>query len=146
MGVGLFLQMKVYSHSEAKRRRLIFCDMHDVGGDSINRSASHPLFHSIVRQALTLCCSFSGLPPGKPRYVMGIGYPLDIVVCSALGADMCVESVPGQAGRVPVMDVGGDLLGTSYSRFRHQYCLSDHQATCRHILYYPCHRCIIRLC
>ncbi|KAJ8555593.1 hypothetical protein K7X08_013089 [Anisodus acutangulus] len=24
----------------------------------------------------------------KPRYVMGVGYPLDIVACSALGADM----------------------------------------------------------
>mmetsp|Transcript_12417 Transcript_12417/g.39322 ORF Transcript_12417/g.39322 Transcript_12417/m.39322 type:complete len:385 (+) Transcript_12417:378-1532(+) len=29
-----------------------------------------------------------GLPDDKPRYVMGVGYPLDIVVCSALGADM----------------------------------------------------------
>lgn len=28
------------------------------------------------------------LPEDKPRYVMGIGYPVDIVVCSALGADM----------------------------------------------------------
>jgi len=28
------------------------------------------------------------LPENKPRYVMGIGYPVDIVVCSALGADM----------------------------------------------------------
>ena len=24
----------------------------------------------------------SGLPEDKPRYVMGIGYPLDILVCS----------------------------------------------------------------
>ncbi|GJM98748.1 hypothetical protein PR202_ga15785 [Eleusine coracana subsp. coracana] len=30
----------------------------------------------------------AGLPDNKPRYVMGVGYPLDIVVCSALGADM----------------------------------------------------------
>ncbi|CAK7213406.1 hypothetical protein SEUCBS140593_001834 [Sporothrix eucalyptigena] len=28
------------------------------------------------------------LPPLKPRYVMGIGYPEDLVVCVALGADM----------------------------------------------------------
>jgi hypothetical protein len=33
----------------------------------------------------------AGLPPGKPRYVMGIGYPLDVVVCSALGAGACVR-------------------------------------------------------
>nr|GEX57458.1 queuine tRNA-ribosyltransferase-like [Tanacetum cinerariifolium] len=30
----------------------------------------------------------ASLPESKPRYVMGVGYPLDIVVCSALGADM----------------------------------------------------------
>ncbi|KAE9457389.1 hypothetical protein C3L33_10703, partial [Rhododendron williamsianum] len=30
----------------------------------------------------------AALPEDKPRYVMGVGYPLDIVVCSALGADM----------------------------------------------------------
>lgn len=30
----------------------------------------------------------AALPEHKPRYVMGVGYPLDIVVCSALGADM----------------------------------------------------------
>jgi len=30
----------------------------------------------------------AALPAGKPRYVMGVGYPLDVVVCSALGADM----------------------------------------------------------
>ena len=28
------------------------------------------------------------LPANKPRYVMGVGYPLDLVVCVALGADM----------------------------------------------------------
>ncbi|KAE8819042.1 Queuine tRNA-ribosyltransferase [Hordeum vulgare] len=30
----------------------------------------------------------AGLPEDKPRYIMGVGYLLDIVVCSALGADM----------------------------------------------------------
>ena len=28
------------------------------------------------------------LPEDKPRYVMGIGYPVDLVVCAVLGADM----------------------------------------------------------
>eukprot|EP00494_Astrolonche_serrata_P024501 UN24760 len=30
----------------------------------------------------------SKLPKNKPRYCMGIGFPLDLVVCSALGVDM----------------------------------------------------------
>ena len=29
-----------------------------------------------------------GLPANKPRYVMGVGYAVDMVVCSILGADM----------------------------------------------------------
>eukprot|EP00768_Dysnectes_brevis_P006604 gnl/Dysnectes_brevis/5265_a7497_514.p1 GENE.gnl/Dysnectes_brevis/5265_a7497_514~~gnl/Dysnectes_brevis/5265_a7497_514.p1 ORF type:complete len:412 (-),score=141.84 gnl/Dysnectes_brevis/5265_a7497_514:27-1262(-) len=32
------------------------------------------------------CCR--GLPPGKPRYLMGVGVPLDLVVCACLGVDM----------------------------------------------------------
>lgn len=28
------------------------------------------------------------LPESKPRYLMGVGYPLDLVVCTALGVDM----------------------------------------------------------
>lgn len=41
----------------------------------------------------------AGLPPGKPRYVMGIGYPLDVVVCSALGADMYDSVYPTRTAR-----------------------------------------------
>lgn len=51
----------------------------------------------------------AGLPPGKPRYVMGIGYPLDVVVCSALGADMYDSVYPTRTARfgVALVDTGG---------------------------------------
>eukprot|EP00919_Chromeraceae_sp_WS-2016_P039999 GHVR01095425.1.p1 GENE.GHVR01095425.1~~GHVR01095425.1.p1 ORF type:complete len:144 (+),score=21.47 GHVR01095425.1:4503-4934(+) len=39
-------------------------------------------FFKIVRY----CCEH--LPENKPRYLMGVGYPVDIVLCSALGVDM----------------------------------------------------------
>jgi queuine tRNA-ribosyltransferase len=32
------------------------------------------------------CCR--ALPRDKPRYLMGVGYPVDLVVCTALGVDM----------------------------------------------------------
>ena len=37
-------------------------------------------------KAVSSCASI--LPATKPRYVMGVGYPEDIVVCIALGTDM----------------------------------------------------------
>ena len=35
-----------------------------------------------ARRVVSQCTA--GLPEGKPRYVMGIGYPLDIVICSGV--------------------------------------------------------------
>ena len=43
---------------------------------------SKAAFWRVIRQ----CCA--ALPAGKPRYAMGVGYPLDLLVCVALGVDM----------------------------------------------------------
>jgi len=37
-------------------------------------------------KVVDICTNF--LPNDKPRYLMGIGYPIDLVVCSLLGVDM----------------------------------------------------------
>ncbi|ETV99774.1 queuine tRNA-ribosyltransferase [Aphanomyces invadans] len=39
------------------------------------------------------------LPANKPRYLMGVGYPVDLVVCSALGVDMFDCVYPTRTGR-----------------------------------------------
>ena len=40
----------------------------------------------IVRLSVNACTNW--LPQNKPRYVMGVGYPEDLLVSVALGADM----------------------------------------------------------
>ena len=35
---------------------------------------------------VNLCTDY--LPKDKPRYLMGVGFPVDLVVCSCLGVDM----------------------------------------------------------
>jgi queuine tRNA-ribosyltransferase catalytic subunit len=52
----------------------------------------------------------AGLPEGKPRYVMGIGYPMDVVVCSALGADMYDSVYPTRTARFGVALVPEGVL------------------------------------
>lgn len=42
------------------------------------------------------------LPRDKPRYVMGIGYPLDIVICTALGCDIYDSVYPTRTARFGV--------------------------------------------
>lgn len=42
------------------------------------------------------------LPANKPRYLMGVGYPLDLVVCVALGVDMFDCVYPTRTARFGV--------------------------------------------
>ena len=50
------------------------------------------------------------LPSTKPRYVMGLGYPLDLVVCTALGADMFDCVYPTRTARFGTAMVHSGLL------------------------------------
>ena len=50
------------------------------------------------------------LPPRKPRYLMGVGYPLDIVLCTALGVDMYDCVYPTRTGRFGTALVHAGLL------------------------------------
>jgi len=51
------------------------------------------LFWRVVKQ----CCDH--LPKNKPRYLMGVGYTLDLVVCSALGCDQFDCVFPARTAR-----------------------------------------------
>jgi queuine tRNA-ribosyltransferase catalytic subunit len=50
------------------------------------------------------------LPLSKPRYLMGVGYPLDIIVCSALGVDQYDCVYPTRTGRFGTAMVHSGLL------------------------------------
>ena len=63
----------------------------------------------------------TGLPPNKPRYVMGIGYPLDIVLCSAMGADMFDSVYPTRTARFGVALVGSGTLKLRNSAYAEDF-------------------------
>lgn len=56
------------------------------------------------------CCK--ALPDVKPRYLMGVGYPLDIVVCTALGVDMYDCVYPTRTARFGAALVNSKDPGT----------------------------------
>lgn len=67
------------------------------------------------------CCA---LPDNKPRYLMGVGYPLDLVVCTALGVDMYDCVYPTRTARFGVAFIGGDNPGTL--RLKAHSCAEDY--------------------
>jgi queuine tRNA-ribosyltransferase len=72
----------------------------------------------------------AGLPPGKPRYVMGIGYPLDILVCSALGADMYDSVYPTRTARFGVALVDSGVMKLKNAAFAKDMRPIDETCSC----------------
>ena len=73
----------------------------------------------------------AALPPGKPRYVMGIGYPLDVVICSALGADMYDSVYPTRTARFGVALVPEGVLRLKNSEYLNDFRPLDPGCDCR---------------
>jgi len=75
------------------------------------------------------------LPKDKPRYVMGVGYPIDLVLCTALGADMYDCVYPTRTARF-----GTALVPEGMLRLKSQSNENDHRPieaecdclTCKH--------------
>lgn len=76
-----------------------------AGGEDKN------LFWRVVHQ-----CT-SKLPWDKPRYLMGVGYPLDLVVCSILGVDMFDCVYPCRTARFGTALVPEGLLKLKSSMY-----------------------------
>lgn len=96
-----------------------------IGGLAGGEDKTH--FWRVVRH----CCAH--LPPHKPRYLMGVGYPLDIVVCSALGVDMYDCVYPTRTARF-----GTALVHSGLVKLKATTCADDSgpiDATC------PCYVC-----
>ncbi|KAK2956720.1 putative Queuine tRNA-ribosyltransferase catalytic subunit 1 [Blattamonas nauphoetae] len=72
------------------------------------------------------------LPPGKPRYVMGVGYPVDIVVCVAVGADMFDCVYPCRTARfgTALADVPGGVVQLRSDKFTNDQTVIDKNCKC----------------
>jgi len=88
------------------------CPGYAIGG--LAGGESKEAFWKVVAQ-----CA-AGLPEGKPRYLMGVGYPLDLVVCTALGVDMYDCVYPTRTARFGVA-----LVGTGVLKLKNNACANE---------------------
>jgi len=75
----------------AKRLVDLNFDGYSIGGVSVGESSN--LIYNIIELVAGL------LPPEKPRYAMGIGYPFDIIEAVERGVDMFDCVIPTRYGR-----------------------------------------------
>lgn len=83
-----------------------------IGG--LSGGEAKEVFWKVVDQCTDL------LPEDKPRYCMGVGYPEDLVVCVALGADMFDCVYPARTARF-----GTALVPSGLLKIRHASMATD---------------------
>lgn len=95
---------------------------HAVGGLSVGepKSVLYPM----------LASSLASLPPDRPRYVMGLGAPEDLIVAIALGADMFDCVLPTRLGRNGAFFTRDGRRNIDNARFRDQRGPLDPSCDC----------------
>jgi len=79
---------------------------------------------------VVLQCTRS-LPKDKPRYLMGVGYPVDLVVCVCLGVDMFDCVYPSRTARFGTAFVRkGGVLQLKSSKFKNDFAPIDESCKC----------------
>ena len=72
----------------------------------------------------------SALPPHKPRYLMGVGYAVDLVVCTALGVDMFDCVYPTRTARFGTALVPWGTMQLKAKEFAADFAPIDASCAC----------------
>ncbi|MFQ6103523.1 MAG: tRNA guanosine(34) transglycosylase Tgt [Candidatus Glassbacteria bacterium] len=116
---GIYADLR--SESALRLLELDF-DGYAVGGLSVGEPKDTML--EIMKRAI------QDLPEGKPRYVMGIGYPADIIEAVACGADLFDCVVPTRLGRNGTVFTAGGRLQIRNSEFSGQDTPIEAECSC----------------
>jgi len=95
-GFGLFgiIQGSIYKDLRKKSSELlrkIGFDGYAIGGLAVGEG--HAVMIKILKESINF------IPEGNPRYLMGVGYPKDIIEAVRLGVDMFDCVIPTRSGR-----------------------------------------------
>jgi queuine tRNA-ribosyltransferase len=107
----------------AERTREIGFDGYAVGGLSVGEP--HPLREELLRETLPL------LPQEKPRYVMGVGTPEEIVRYALLGVDMMDCVLPTRAARHGLLYTSQGKINIKNAAYANDHGPLDPQCGCR---------------
>jgi len=81
-----------------------------------------------------LCCN--NLPVEKPRYLMGVGTPWNILECIALGVDMFDCVMPTRNGRNAMLFTSNGIINIDNKKWEKDFSPLDEGITCEVSNYY----------
>ena len=99
-----------------------------IGGLSVGEP--EPVMYEICQ----LCCEH--LPTHKPRYLMGVGTPWNILECIALGVDMFDCVMPTRNGRNAMLFTTRGIVNIDNKKWEHDFSPIDEGLDCETSQYY----------
>ncbi len=76
------------------------------------------------------------LPEDRPRYIMGVGTPADIIACVASGADMFDCVLPTRSARHGLLFTSAEKIVIKHARYREDHSPLDELCDCYTCRYY----------
>ncbi|MCL2132538.1 MAG: tRNA guanosine(34) transglycosylase Tgt [Lentimicrobiaceae bacterium] len=95
-------------------------DGNAIGGVSVGEPTE--LMYSITE----LCCNI--LPQDKPRYLMGVGTPANILECIGMGVDMFDCVMPTRNGRNAVLFTRNGIMNMRNEKWKHDFSPIDQES------------------
>jgi len=118
------VQGSVYHDLRAESAKIISdldCEGNAIGGLSVGEPAEEMYEHTEKVCAI--------LPAQKPRYLMGVGTPANILECMALGIDMFDCVIPTRNGRNGTLYTSNGMFNMRNEKWRHDFSELDAEGT-----------------
>ncbi len=97
------------------------CEGNAIGGLSVGEPAEK------MYELTELCCDI--LPKEKPRYLMGVGTPVNLLECIALGVDMFDCVMPTRNGRNAMLFTSEGIMNAKNAKWKNDFSPIDPNGT-----------------
>ena len=111
---GIFNDLRVQSSEFVANMDF---DGNAIGGVSVGEPTE------LMYEVTALCCNI--LPKDKPRYLMGVGTPANILECIALGVDMFDCVMPTRNGRNAVLFTRNGIMNMRNEKWKDDFSPID---------------------
>lgn len=130
---NLFPIVQGGTHKELRKKSCEYVSAKNVTGNAIGGlSVGEPL--EKMYEICAFCCEH--LPVEKPRYLMGVGTPWNILECIAMGIDMFDCVMPTRNGRNAMLFTSNGILNIDNKKWEFDFSPIDENLDCEVSRYY----------
>src|SRR5215469_15017622 len=130
---NLFPIVQGGTFADLRRRSCEFISSKNAAGNAIGGlSVGEP--EEMMYEFTELCCD--NLPVDKPRYLMGVGTPWNILECISLGVDMFDCVMPTRNGRNAMLFTSKGVINIDNKKWEKNFSAIDDGIDCEFSHYY----------